>query len=75
MTANSEIESLDDTGILRLTFSVGHSIQIIASHYFEIMLSEDAAHQMHSVGEGGGEIHKCAKRNWEHHARKYDLEN
>lgn len=75
VAADSEIEDSNDPGILRLTFGGGHTVQVIASHYLELMLSEDAAHQMHAAGEGTGEIHKRAKQNWEHLARKHDLLN
>jgi hypothetical protein len=73
VTADSDRQDSADSGILRLTFSGGHSVQVVASHYFELMLSEDAAHEMHAAGGGTGEIHKRAKQNWEHYARKYDL--
>lgn len=75
VTADSVADDSDDSGILRLTFSGGHSVQVIASHYFDLMLSENAAHEMHSSGEGTGEIHKRARHTWEHLAGKHDLLN
>lgn len=70
--ASTEVAD-DDSGLLQLTFSSGHIIEVIAALYFELQLAEDAAHNLHSVGEGSGEIHKQAKARFEHLSTKYDL--
>lgn len=67
-------EDAENTNFLRLTFSGGHTIDVIASMYFELQLAEDAAHNLHAVGEGSGEIHKRAKQSWEHLSQKHNLE-
>lgn len=59
---------------MRLTFSGGHTIDVIASMYFELKLAEDAAHNLHAVGEGLEDIYKRAKQSWEHLSRKHKLE-
>ncbi len=63
----------DDSGLLRLTFPGGHAIDVVAGSYFELQLAEGAAHDLHAVGEGSGEIHKRAAQLFEHLSRKHDL--
>lgn len=58
---------------LRLRFSGGHSIEVVAKMYFELQLAEDAAHSMHSVTEGSGEIHQRAAQTWERLNRQHEL--
>ncbi len=67
-------EQAEDAEMLRLTFSGGHSILVIAAMYFELQLAEDAAHNMHSVQDGSGEIHKRAAQTWQHLNRKHNLD-
>lgn len=69
----TEDENAADAGFLRLTFGGGHTVLVIASHYLELMLSEDAAHRMHAAGEGTGEIYKRARQMGKHLARKHEL--
>lgn len=66
-------ENAKDAAFLRLTFPGGHTVDVIASLYFELQLAEDAAHNLHAVGEGSGEIHKRAAQTWEHLSRKHNL--
>ena len=70
---HSTDEESDDEGLLDITFAGGHKIQVVAYTYLQLQLSEDAAHVLHSVENGTGEIHKHAKHLWEHLARKHDL--
>jgi hypothetical protein len=67
-------EDAEDASLLHLTFPGGHKIEVIASMYLELQLAEHAAHEMHSVNEGTGEIHKRAEETWGHLSRKHDLE-
>ncbi|MEJ7747007.1 MAG: hypothetical protein WKF61_09705 [Luteimonas sp.] len=67
-------EQAEDASFLRLTFPGGHTIDVIARMYFELQLAEDAAHGLHAVGEGSGEIHKRAAQSWEHLSRKHNLD-
>lgn len=71
---DTEDETADNSGCLRLTFSGGHTVSVKASHYLELMLSEHAAHEMHAAGDGTGEIHKRAKHMLEHLAREHELD-
>lgn len=64
----------DDAELLVLTYPSGHTVAVIPSMYLDLQLAEDAAHQLHSVGdEGRGDIHKLAASSWEHLARKHGL--
>ena len=67
-------EQAEDVSFLLHTFPGGHTIDVIASMYFELQLAEDAAHNLHAVGEGSGEIHKRAAQSWEHLSRKHNLD-
>ena len=67
-------ERVEDSSFLRLTFPGGHTIEVIASMYFELQLAEDAAHNMHAAGDGSGEIHKRALQSLEHLSRKHNLD-
>lgn len=58
-------DSAEDVSLLKLTFPGGHSIDVIASLYLELQLAEDAAHNLHAVSGGSGEIHKRAVQKWE----------
>ena len=72
----AEPEGPRDSGseaMLRLTFSGGHSIAVIANLYLDLQLAEDAAHRLHSVREGAGEIHKRAAQTLEHLEQKHHL--
>lgn len=69
----SDDEKAENADLLRLTFGGGHTVLVAAAYYLELMLSEDAAHQMHSASNGSGEIHKCAKQSLEHLSRKHNL--
>lgn len=75
VSSHGESETTGETSFLYLDFGGGRSIQVNASLYLELMLAEDAAHQMHAAGEGSGEIHRRAKEKHEHLAKEYDLEN
>lgn len=75
VAAETTDKQAEDAGKLRLTFSGGHSVEVIAKTYFELQLAEDAAHNMHSVGEeGSGEIHKRAAQTWERLSREHNLD-
>ena len=50
---------------LRLVFAGGRRIDVAAGQDPELQLAEDAAHRMHSVHEGSGEIHQRAAQSWE----------
>ena len=64
----------EDAELLVLTYPGGHRVNVIPSMYLNLQLAEDAAHQLHSVGdEGRGDIHKVAASSWEHLARKHGL--
>lgn len=69
----SDDEGAQNADLFRLTFGGGHTVLVAASSYLELMLSEDAAHQMHAASDGSGEIHKRAKQLLEHLSRKHDL--
>lgn len=69
---NTDAQS-QDAGRLRLTFAGGHSIQAVARLYLELQLAEDAAHHMHAVQEGSGEIHQRAAQTWERLSRQHNL--
>ncbi|RYE68968.1 MAG: hypothetical protein EOO79_02590 [Oxalobacteraceae bacterium] len=66
-------EDAENADLLRLTFGGGHTVLVAASYYLELMLSEDAAHRMHAVSEGSGEVHKRAKQLLEHLSWKHNL--
>ena len=63
----------ENGGCLRLTFAGGHSISVVAARYLELQLAEDAAHRMHAVHEGSGEIHQRAAQTWENLRRTHGL--
>ncbi len=69
----AEPEDAHGPAMLRLTFSGGHSIAVIANLYLDLQLAEDAAHRLHSVREGAGEIHKRAVQKLEQLARNHHL--
>ena len=73
VSADTDVKQPEDLGKLRLAFTDAKFIEVVAKMYFELQLSEDAAHHMHSVGEGSGEIHKRASKTWEHLSREYNL--
>ena len=66
-------EDAQDASLLSLTYATGHTVHVVASLYFELQLAEDAAHKLHAVGEGSGEIHQRASQLWEHLTRKHNL--
>lgn len=54
----------DDPGndnFIWITSQGGLIIKMIASMYLELMLAEDAAHQLHSASHGSGQIHQLSK--------------
>ena len=63
----------ENGGRLRLTFAGGHSIDVVAARYLELQLAEDAAHRMHAVREGSGEIHRRAAQTWERLREEHNL--
>jgi hypothetical protein len=69
----SHDEETENADLLRLTFGSGHTTFVAASYYLELMLSEDAAHRMHSASEGSGEVHKRAKQSLDHLSQKHNL--
>ena len=73
VSAETMNEQAGEAVKLRLTFSDGHSIEVVAQMYFELQLAEDAAHNMHSVAEGSGEIHKRAAQTWEQLSSQHNL--
>ena len=73
VTAENTGAQAQDASRLRLTFSGGHSIQVVARLYLELQLAEDAAHHMHAVQEGSGEIHQRAAQTWERLSRQHHL--
>jgi hypothetical protein len=75
VSPHGESETAGETSFLPLDFGGGRSVQVHASLYLELMLAEDAAHQMHAAGEGSGEIHRRAKEKHEHLAKEYGLES
>jgi len=75
VSPESEDEAAKDMNYLHLRFSGGHHVDVDASHYMELMLSEDAAHQIHVAGNGLGEVHEFAKRTWLRLAKQYSLIN
>ena len=58
---------------LRLAFAGGHSIEVVAARYLELQLAEDAAHRMHAVREGSGEIHRRAAQTWNRLREEHNL--
>jgi hypothetical protein len=75
VSPHGESETAGETSFLHLDFGGGRSVQVHASLYLELMLAEDAAHQMHAASEGSGEIHRRAKEKHEHLAKEYGLES
>ena len=71
----SDDEAAKDQNYLHLTFAGGHHVDVNASHYLELMLTEDAAHQIQAAGNGIGEIHEFAKKTLLRLAKQYRLLN
>jgi hypothetical protein len=71
---HSTDEASEDEGVLVLTFAGGHQIEVVAYTYLLLQLAEHAAHQLHSVEEGQGQIHTLARQTWEHLSLKNSLE-
>jgi hypothetical protein len=48
------LDEEDDTGLLRLTFPNGHQIEVIAQHYFGLMVAESVQfEQLIAIPDGG----------------------
>jgi hypothetical protein len=48
------LDENDDTGLLKLTFPGGHEIEVIAQHYFGLMVAESVQfEQLISLPDGG----------------------
>lgn len=61
-------------GLILLKFGPEHMVEVIAHAYFELQLSEAAAHYQHSPSaEGSGPISKQARQLYEHLCGKHDL--